>query len=124
MGMNEQMRRGIKRLMSFDTDAGTITRALYEDNGRGSPMPTGETMAHTVTCRVSYEGGGVWHRGEWVGGLATDATPYVFAEWNTDIKAEDTLDWRGSRYKVGAVTRPQAGGRAVCLQAPLTEVKE
>jgi hypothetical protein len=123
MGVNDQMRRGIKRLMSFDADAGTVTRALYEDNGRGSPTPTGETASHIVTCRVSYEGGGVWRRGEWAGGLATDAAPYVFAEWNADIKAGDALDWRGARYKVGAVTRPQAGGGAVCLQAPLTEVK-
>jgi hypothetical protein len=117
------MRRGLSRLQALDSDTGTITRKAYADNGRGGMVPTGETETHTVTCRVSYEGGGVWRRGEWVGGLATDTTPCVFASPETDIKAEDLLVWRGKRYKVGAVTYPHLDGAAVSLQAPLTEVE-
>jgi hypothetical protein len=124
MGINAQMRRGLARLQALDNDTGTITRKVYADNGRGGLIPTGETLPPiSVTCRVSYEGGGVWHRGEWVGGLATDATPCVFASPEADIKAEDILEWRGKRYKVGAVTYPHLGGGAVTLQAPLTEVE-
>jgi hypothetical protein len=110
--------------MALDQDTGTITRKVYADNGRGEMIPTGETLPpFPVICRVSYEGGGVWRRGEWVGGLAADTTPCVFAAPEADIKAEDILEWRGKRYTVGPVTYPQLGGGAVSLQAPLTEVR-
>jgi hypothetical protein len=109
--------------MELDTGAGHITRKVYADNGQGGLVPTGETTTHEAACRVSYEGGGVWRRGEWVGGLATDASPCVFAAPEADIRAEDILEWRGKRYKVGAVTHPHLDGGAVALQAPLTEVK-
>jgi hypothetical protein len=112
------------RIIALDSDTGTVTRAVYEDNGRGSLVTTGENVTHSVTCRVSYESGGVWHRGEWVGGLATQATPYVLANRDADIKAQDTLEWRGRRYTVGPVTFPGLGGGAVCLQAPLTAIEE
>jgi hypothetical protein len=121
--LKAQMRRGLARVMELDSDTGVITRKVYADNGQGGQAPTGETTAHTVTCRVSYEGGGVWHRGEWVGGLATDATPCVFAKPEEDIRAEDILEWRGKRYKVGAVTYPHLDGAPVSLQAPLVEVE-
>jgi hypothetical protein len=123
MGINEQMRRGLARLQALDNDTGTITRKVEAAGPRDNPVPTGEVTTHTVTCRVGYEGGGVWHRGEWVGGLATDATPCVFASPEEDIRAGDLLEWRGKRYTVGAVTYPHLGGGAVTLQAPLTEVK-
>jgi hypothetical protein len=120
--VNAQMRRGLARVMALDSGTGVITRKVYADNGQGGKVPTGETTAHAVTCRVSYEGGGVWHRGEWVGGLATDATPCVFAAPEEDIRAQDILEWRGKRYTVGAVTHPHLDGGAVALQAPLEEV--
>jgi hypothetical protein len=123
MSINAQMRRGLSRLQALDNDTGTITRRVEAAGPRDNPVPTRETETHTVTCRVSYEGGGVWHRGEWVGGLATDATPCVFASPEADIKAEDILEWRGKRYKVGPVTYPHLDGAAVTLQAPLTEVE-
>jgi hypothetical protein len=109
--------------MALDSDTGVITRKAYAGNGRGALVPTGETATHSVTCRVSCEGGGVWHRGEWAGGLATEATPCVFASPEADIKADDLLEWRGRRYTVGPVTCPQLGGGAAALQAPLTEVR-
>jgi hypothetical protein len=109
--------------MALDSGTGRITRKVYADNGQGGLAPTGETATCEVTCRVSYEGGGVWHRGEWAGGLATDASPCVFAGPEEDIKAEDILEWRGRRYKVGAVTYPRLDGGPVSLQAPLTEVE-
>jgi hypothetical protein len=121
MGLKGQMRRGMARLISLDGDTGKITRAITVDNGRGGLVPSGEPAEHNVYCRISYEGGGVWHRGEWAGGLATGATPYVLASPETDIKANDVLEWRGKRYTVGPVTFPPPG-RTV-LQAPLTEVK-
>jgi hypothetical protein len=124
MGINDQMRRGLAKVMALDSDTGIITRRAYADNGMGGQVPAGEALPpFTVTCRVSYEGGGVWHRGQWAGGLATDTTPCVFASPETDIRAEDLLEWRGRRYKVGAVTCPQLGGGTVSLQAPLTEVE-
>jgi hypothetical protein len=110
--------------MALDSDTGVITRKACALNSRGQPVPTEETLPpFPVTCRVSYEGGGVWHRGEWAGGLATEATPCVFASPEADIKAEDLLEWRGRRYTVGPVTCPQLGGGAAALQAPLTEVR-
>lgn len=121
--LNARMRRGLAKLAALDIDAGVITRKVYADNGRGELAPTGETVTVSAICRVSYEGGGVWHRGEWVGGLATDATPCVFAAPEADIRAEDILEWRGRRYTVGPVTYPHLGGGAVALQAPLTEVR-
>jgi hypothetical protein len=118
------MRRGLARLQALDSDTGMITRKVYADNGRGQLVPTGGTLPpFPVICRVSYEGGGVWHRGEWVGGLATQTTPCVFASAETDIQAEDVLEWRGRRFTVGAVTRPHLDGKAVTLQAALTEVE-
>ena len=123
MGINTQMKKGINRLIGFDSDTATVTRKVMAVGNRGQLAPAGETAVHTVLCRISTEGGGVWHRGEWVGGLVTDTTPYVLADVEADINADDTLEWRGKRYTVGAVTYPPAGGAAVCLQAPLTEVK-
>jgi hypothetical protein len=122
MRINAQMRRGLERVMNIDSDTAAITRPVYTDNGRDSRKPTGETHTHYEQCRVSYEGGGVWHRGEWVGGLATDTTPYILADARADIKTKDLVVWRGKRYTVGAVTYPQLDGGSVCLQAPLTEV--
>jgi hypothetical protein len=121
--MREQMIRGMARLINIDKDTAVITRHLLVDNGRGSMIPGAEIETHEVVCRVSYESGGVWKNGVWVGGLATDATPYVLASHDADIAEDDVLTWRGKSYTVGAVTKPTLGGGAVCLQAALVEVK-
>jgi hypothetical protein len=120
VGIMDQLARGMARLIDLDSDTGTISRAVFQDNGRGSPVPSGEMSNHSVRCRVSYESGGVWRRGEWAGGLTTETTPYVLALPGEDIQAQDILEWRGRRYTVGPVTSPPPG-RTV-LQAPLTEV--
>jgi hypothetical protein len=51
--------------------------------------------------------------------LTIDTSPYVLARHDADIEQGDALEWRGKRYTVGVVTRPDAA----CTQAPLTEVK-
>jgi hypothetical protein len=120
----EQMRRGIARLIAIDSDTGTVTRPVMADNGRGEPVPTGETEEVTqFICRVSYQSGGVWPAKPAESGLTIDTTPYVLAAWDEDLRQGDMLAWRGKRYSVGPVTRPQIEGGSVCVQAPLTEVK-
>ena len=54
--------------------------------------------------------------------MAIEASPYVLAAWDADIEQGDILEWRGRRYTVGVVSRPENFGGAVCTQAPLTEV--
>jgi hypothetical protein len=123
MNINAQMRRGLSKLMAVDADTGTITRRPLVDNGRGVPVPSGEPETHTVECRVSYTSGGVWNNGQWEGGAQLDVTPCVFAAPEADIKEGDSLEWRGRRYRVGAVSRPHLDGGEVSLQAKLTEVE-
>jgi hypothetical protein len=123
MSTNGQMRRGIDRIIAIDSDTGTITRAEKQDNGRGQMIPTGNKTDHTVTCRVSYQSGGVWPGKTSELGLTIDTTPYVLAAHDADIEKDDVLEWRGKRYTVGIVSRPQLGGGATCTQAPLVEVK-
>ena len=119
----EQMRRGIERLIAQDSDIGTITRAVKADNGRGQLIPTDETITHKVLCRVSYQSGGVWPSKQWEGGLTIDTSPYVLARHDANIEQGDGLEWRGKKYTVGVVTRPNNHGGPECTQAPLTEVK-
>jgi hypothetical protein len=123
VGINDQMRRGIDRIIAIDPDTGTITRAEKQDNERGQMVPTGNKTTHTVECRVSYQSGGVWPGKASDLGLTIDTTPYVLAAHDADIEKDDVLEWRGKRYTVGIVSRPQLGGAATCTQAPLVEVK-
>jgi hypothetical protein len=109
--------------MSVDADTGTITRKADAANWRGVPVLSGEPETHTVDCRVSYESGGVWNNGQWEGGAQLDTTPCVFAAPEADIKEGDALEWRGRRYRVGAVSSPHLNGGEVSLQAKLTEVE-
>ena len=119
----EQMRRGIERIIAEDSDIGTITRDVKTDNGRGQLIPTGGTTTHKVLCRVSYQSGGVWPGKQWEGGLTIDTSPFVLARHDANLERDDVMEWRGKRYNVGVVTRPENGGGPVCTQAPLTEVK-
>jgi len=119
MSKLDQMRRGIERLIAEDSDIGAITRNVKADNGRGQLMPTGETTTHKVLCRVSYQSGGVWPSKQWEGGLTIDTSPYVLARYDANLEQGDVMEWRGKRYAVGVVTRPELA----CTQAPLTEVK-
>jgi len=119
----EQMRRGIERLIASNSDVGTITRAVKADNGRGQLIPTDETTTHKVLCRVSYQSGGVWPGKQWEGGLTIDTSPYVLARHDANLETDDVMKWRGKKYSLGVVTRPEIDGGPVCTQAPLTEVK-
>ena len=119
----EQVRRGIERLIAEDKDVGTIKRAVKVDNGRGELIPTDETTTHKIICRVSYQSGGVWPSKQWEGGLTIDTSPFVLARHDANLEQDDSLEWRGKKYSVGVVTRPEDDGGATCTQAPLIEVK-
>jgi len=119
----DQMRRGIERLIAIDSGVGIVTRAVKTDNGRGQLIPTDETTTQKVVCRISYQSGGVWPGKQWEGGLTIDTSPYVLARHDADIEQHDSLEWRGKKYTVGVVSRPENDGGPVCTQAPLTEVK-
>jgi hypothetical protein len=123
MGICDQMQRGLGKVIAADMDTGTISRAAKQDNGRGQMVPTGEKATHTLTCRVSYQSGGVWPGKASDLGLIIDTTPYVLAAYDADIEKDDVLEWRGKRYTVGIVSRPSLGGGATCTQAPLVEVR-
>jgi len=120
MSKLDQMRRGIERLIAVDSDVGIVTRTVKADNGRGQLIPTDETITHNVVCRVSYQSGGIWPVKQWEGGLTIDTSPYVLARFDADIEQGDGLEWRGKKFSVGVVTRPEFG-EAACTQAPLTE---
>jgi hypothetical protein len=119
----DQMRRGLGRVASLDSDLGTIIRAEKQDNGIGQMIPAGGKDTHTVECRVSYQSGGVWPGKASELGLTIDTTPYVLAAHDADIEKDDVLEWRGRRFAVGIVSRPELGGGPACTQAPLTEIK-
>jgi len=119
MSKLDQMRRGIERLIAVDSGIGVITRAVKADNGRGQLIATDETATHKVVCRVSYQSGGVWPRKQWEGGLTVDTSPFVLARHDANLEQGDELEWKGRKYTVGAVSRPDGA----CAQAPLTEVK-
>jgi hypothetical protein len=123
MSKLDQMRRGMEQLINEDKDIGAITRDAKEDNGRGQLIPTGETKTHKIICRVGYQSGGVWASKQWEGGLTIDTSPYVLARHDADVAQGDELVWRGRKYTVGVVSRPESFGGATCTQAPLTEVK-
>jgi hypothetical protein len=124
MSKLDQMRRGMEQLINEDKDIGEITRSAKTDNGRGQLVPTGETLPpHKLICRVGYQSGGVWAAKPWEGGLTIDTSPYVLARYDADIEKDDALVWRGKKYTVGVVSRPQSFGGPTCTQAPLTEVK-
>lgn len=124
MSALEQMRRGMERLIELDGDTGYLTRRAMADNGRGLMVPSDGTVdVLPVVCRVSYQSGGVWPAKSDEAGLTIDTTPYVLARWDADVLMGDVLEWRGKKYTVGPVSRPQLGGGATCTQAPLTEVK-
>jgi hypothetical protein len=125
MKILEQMRRGIERLIAKDSSIGIITRSVKMPGTRPGQqaIPTGETTTHKVLCRVSYQSGGVWPGKQWEGGLTIDTSPYVLARHDANLELGDILEWRGKRYTVGVVTRPDIDGGPVCTQAPLTEVK-
>jgi len=123
MSKLNQMRQGIEQLINFDKDIGVINREAKEDNGRGQLIPTGETSTHKVICRVGYQSGGVWASKPWEGGLTIDTSPYMLARYDANIEQGDELEWRGKKYIVGVVSKPQFDGGATCTQAPLTEVK-
>ena len=124
MSKLDQMRRGIGKLIAADSGVGTITRSVTVPGDRPGQQPviTEETNAHKIICRVSYQSGSVWPGKQWEGGLTIDASPYVLAAHDADLKQYDVLDWRGKKYSVGVVTRPDFG--CTCTQAPLTEVSE
>jgi len=123
MSSLDQMRGGVEKLIAIDSGIGVITRPVKADNGLGQPVPTGELETRKVICRVSYQSGGVWSSGQWEGGLTVDTSPFVLARHDADIEQGDGLEWRGRKYSVGVVTRPETGGGFVLTQAPLTEVK-
>jgi hypothetical protein len=124
MSILEQMRRGMERLVSIDSDIGNISRAAKTDNGRGQLMPTGEALpSHKIICRVGYQSGGVWAAKPHEGGLTIDTSPFVLAFHDADLEQGDILKWRGKAYAVGVVTRPEGSGGATCAQAPLAEVE-
>jgi len=123
MNKLEQMRRGIERLIAEDSDIGTITREVKVDNGRGQLIPIGDSTTHKVVCRVSYQSGGVWPGKQWEGGLTIDTSPFVLAGFDANLELGDSLEWRGKKYAVGVVTRPDNHGGPECTQAPLVEVK-
>jgi hypothetical protein len=123
MSKLDQIRSGMEQLIEQDKDIGVITRAAKADNGRGELIPTGETSTHKVICRVGYQSGGVWAAKAWEGGLTIDTSPYVLARWGANIEKDDVLEWRGKKYTVGVVTRPQSFGGPTCTQASLTEVQ-
>jgi hypothetical protein len=122
--INKQMRKGIDKVISWDVGVGIIIRAVMVDNGRGSKIKTADETKHNILCRISSQGGGVWGRTAWDGGLKTELSPYLLARVETDVKEGDILQWRGKEYEVGAVSFPQVDGGAVCLQAQITEIKE
>jgi len=119
MSKLDQMRRGVEKIILVDDDIGIITRHEKADNGRGQLIPTGETTTGNVWCRVSYQSGGVWAGMQWEGGLAIDTSPFVLARYDANIEQGDELEWKGKKYTVGVVSRPNEA----CTQAPLTEVK-
>jgi len=119
MSKLDQLRNGMGKLIEFDSSVGKITHEVKKDNGRGQLIPTGETSTHKIICRVGYQSGGVWAAKQWEGGLTIDTSPYVLAYHDANLEQGDTLEWRGKKYTVGVVTRPDEA----CTQAPLTEVK-
>jgi hypothetical protein len=121
--MIDQVRRGLKRVIGIDKDIGIITRQVKVNNGRGTLIPTGETVPHKIVCRVSYQSGGVWQGKQWEGGLTIDTSPFVLASFNADLEKDDLLEWRGKKYTVGVVSRPEIDCGVTCTQAPLVEVK-
>jgi hypothetical protein len=121
--MIDQMRRGLERVIGIDKDIGIITRRIKTDNGRGQLISTGETVTSKVICRVSYQSGGVWQSKQWEGGLTIDTSPFVLASFDADLEKDDLLEWRGKKYTVGVVSRPEIDGGVTCTQAPLVEVK-
>jgi len=123
MSKLDQMRGGMERLIEDDKDIGVITRSVKTGNGRGQLIPTGEPKTHKVICRIGYQSGGVWSSKQWEGGLTIDTSPYVLARHDANLEKDDELKWRGKKYIVGVVSRPEFGGGATCTQAPLTEVK-
>jgi hypothetical protein len=123
MSKLEQMRRGMERIIGIDKDIGITTRNVKADNGRGQLIPTGETVPHQIVCRVSYQSGGVWQGKQWEGGLTIDTSPFVLAAYYADLEQGDLLEWRGKKYTVGVVSRPEIDGGYTCTQAPLVEVK-
>ena len=118
-----QMRRGVERLINIDRDIGFVKRSVKAENDRGEPVPTDEFKEHKVVCRVSYQSGSVWPSKQWEGGLTIDTSPFVLARFDADIEQGDELEWRGRKYSVGVITRPEIDGGFECTQAPLTEVK-
>ena len=122
--INKQMRKGIDKLISWDAGIGIIKRKTMIDNGRGSQIETGTETTHNILCRVSVQGGGIWGRAAWDGGLKTEMIPYLLTRREADVKEGDELKWSGKRYLVGAITFPRVDGGAICLQAQLTEIKE
>jgi len=117
------MRRGIEKLIDIDREIGTVVRIATVDNGRGVSIPDGEFKEHKIICRVGYQSGGVWGARQIDSGLTIDKTPFILARFDTDLNKDDTLTWRGRKYTVGVVSRPEEFGGAICTQAPLVEVK-
>jgi hypothetical protein len=117
------MGRALERLIDLDGDVGLVTRRILEDNGRGQMVPTGAAAAHKLLCRVTYQAGGVWAAKPTEAGLTIDTTPCVLASFDADLRMDDILEWRGRRFTLGPVTRPELDGGPVCTQAPLTEIK-
>jgi len=120
MSKIDQMRGGIEQIIAIDSGIGIITRAVKADNGLGTMVPAGGTEApRKLWCRVSYQSGGVFPSRQWEGGLTADASPYVLARHDADIEQGDMLEWKGKKYTVGVVSKPDGA----CTQAPLTEAK-
>ncbi len=119
----DKMREGISRIIDIDPDIAHIVRNVVIDNGRGNMIPTGEVVSFEISpCRISHESLGAWHFKNWEGGIVNGQTPYICAKYDSDILPDDIVTWRNKSYTVGNVTRPQADGGTVCVQAPLTEV--
>jgi len=118
----EQMRNGMEKLIDIDSDIGTVSGNALIDNGRGQLIPSSEVSEHRIICRVSYQSGKVWAGKLWEGGLTIDNTSFVLARFDADINQGDVLMWRGRKYNVGVLTRPEIDGGYTCAQAPLTEV--
>jgi hypothetical protein len=119
----ERYREATLRNIKLNGDSGTITRTNYIDNGFGGVIPDGGPITHSIYCRIAMEDNKDWHFLPVEQGVVNGQTPFVMAAFDEDIKTDDILEWRGRKYTVGNVTRPQLFGGDTCVQAPLTEIK-
>jgi hypothetical protein len=116
----DKLRKAQARLIDINRTDGIIERKDSIDNGRGSLIPAENSQTHSITCRVSNESGGVWKNGEWDGGLSTNQTKYLIAEWDADIKENDILTIAaGIKFRLGIVSCLEVESEVYGKQAEL-----